>query len=229
MFSRKYLRAVKSAVSILFNIPYLYRLETYSQEGEDIILRKLLGRQKKGFYVDIGAHHPFRYSNTFWFYKRGWRGLNIDPMPGTTKLFNRVRPKDKAIEAAVGKTRKLVTYYIFEDSALNTFDHDISQRVQKTHQSKLVKTVQRASCTLASILDKNVGKKKIDLLNIDAEGMDLEILASNNWKKYAPKIVCVEVGTTSAKINAFLKKRGYRLVSKLYNSAIFAKNNIPLV
>jgi len=44
-----------------------YGLKSYSQEGEDMILRRLFGKQKKGFYVDIGAHHPKRFSNTFFF------------------------------------------------------------------------------------------------------------------------------------------------------------------
>ncbi len=30
----------------------------YSQETEDIILRRIFGDQTKGFYVDVGANHP---------------------------------------------------------------------------------------------------------------------------------------------------------------------------
>ena len=53
-----------------------YSVKSYSQEGEDIILRNLFGNRKDGFYVDVGAHHPMRFSNTYFFYKLGWNGCN---------------------------------------------------------------------------------------------------------------------------------------------------------
>ena len=54
-------------------------LLSFSQEGEDLILNRFLGKKEKGFYVDIGAHDPKRFSNTNIFYERGWTGINIDP------------------------------------------------------------------------------------------------------------------------------------------------------
>jgi len=67
-----------------------YALKSYSQEGEDMILRRLFEKQNTGFYVDVGAHHPKRFSNTFFFYKKGWRGINIDAMPNSMSLFNKL-------------------------------------------------------------------------------------------------------------------------------------------
>lgn len=82
---------------------YITRFATkcYSQEGEDLLLSRILGDKKDGFYVDVGAHHPFRFSNTYLLYKQGWRGINIDAMPGSMKLFNRFRPRDINIECGV--------------------------------------------------------------------------------------------------------------------------------
>ncbi|MFT7246563.1 MAG: hypothetical protein ACI82A_003940, partial [Candidatus Azotimanducaceae bacterium] len=67
---------------------------SWSQEGEDQILRRIFEQQSTGFYVDVGAHHPKRFSNTFLFYKLGWQGINIDAMPGSMALFNRERSRD---------------------------------------------------------------------------------------------------------------------------------------
>lgn len=36
-----------------------------SQEGEDLILRRMFDMQATGFSIDVGAHHPKRFSNTF--------------------------------------------------------------------------------------------------------------------------------------------------------------------
>jgi len=68
-----------------------YRRESYAQEGEDLVLARLLEPVGKGFYVDVVAHHPFRFSNTFLFYRMGWRGINIDAMPGSMRPFRRHR------------------------------------------------------------------------------------------------------------------------------------------
>lgn len=75
--------------------------KSYAQQGEDLILREILNYASTGFYVDVGAHHPFRFSNTYLFYKQGWRGINIDAMPGSMTLFHRFRPRDINIECGV--------------------------------------------------------------------------------------------------------------------------------
>ena len=40
-----------------------------------------------GFYVDIGAFHPTEDSVTKLFYDRGWRGINVDPVPEVVASF----------------------------------------------------------------------------------------------------------------------------------------------
>jgi hypothetical protein len=97
---------------ILENInPYIY----YSQEGEDIVLQRFLQEKEKGFYIDIGAHHPTRFSNTYLLYLKGWRGVNIDAMPGSMELFNELRPEDINIEVPVSDESKEMLFYIYKE------------------------------------------------------------------------------------------------------------------
>ncbi len=49
---------------------------SYSQEGEDMLLRRIFHSKTRGCFIDIGACHPILHSNTYSFYKRGWRGIN---------------------------------------------------------------------------------------------------------------------------------------------------------
>ena len=49
-------------ISLFDNIFDIYAIKSYSQEGEDMILRRMFERQQRGFYVDVGAHHPRRFS-----------------------------------------------------------------------------------------------------------------------------------------------------------------------
>ena len=64
---------------------------SYSQNGEDLILSRLLEGHPVGKYIDIGAHHPFRFSNTAKLYSEGWSGLNVDPNPTSIKDFETSR------------------------------------------------------------------------------------------------------------------------------------------
>ena len=49
------------------------------QFGEDVVIKKIFDHKKKnGFYVDLGAHHPFLHSNTAFFWLKGWNGINVD-------------------------------------------------------------------------------------------------------------------------------------------------------
>ena len=93
----------------------------YSQNGEDLILNRFLENKEKGFFIDVGAHHPIRFSNTYLFYKKGWSGINIDAMPGSMTKFNKIRPKDINIEKGVGiKNDKLIFYQFNERPSQKT-------------------------------------------------------------------------------------------------------------
>ena len=93
-----------------------YMNPSYSIEGEDRIVRALLWQKHdKGFYVDVGAHHPFRFSNTYLFYTQGWSGINIDATPGSMKAFNKYRPRDINLEVGIGGRK--TGGVIFRDSA----------------------------------------------------------------------------------------------------------------
>ena len=95
-------------------IPRQYFVKSYSQEGEDMILRRLFERKDKGVYIDVGAHHPKKFSNTYYFYKKGWSGINLDAMPGSMLRFDKVRPRDLNIETAISDTKETLKYFIPE-------------------------------------------------------------------------------------------------------------------
>ena len=45
------------------------------------------------------AHHPQRFSNTYKFYLKGWRGINIDAMPEEYGTYSgKFRPGDINLE-----------------------------------------------------------------------------------------------------------------------------------
>ncbi len=54
---------------------------SYAQNGEDVVLARVFGDRRAGFYVDVGAGHPVVDSVTKHFYDLGWRGINVEPLP----------------------------------------------------------------------------------------------------------------------------------------------------
>ncbi len=82
---------------------------SYSQSGEDVVVDSILNRQKKGFYVDIGAFHPKVFSNTYLFYKRGWRGVCVEPNPEAKWKFEMVRPRDTFVNVGVTSSMDMST------------------------------------------------------------------------------------------------------------------------
>jgi len=199
----------------------------YSQNGEDLILNRLIGDKKKGFYIDVGAHHPIRFSNTHFFYKKGWSGINIDAMPGSMKLFKNIRKRDINLETGVGFKKGTSRYYQFNDPALNTFEPKEVKKKTNTNY-KLINSLNLKVDRLENILEKYLKvDQEIDFLNIDVEGKDKEVLLSNNWEKYRPNFILVEtlnqrnLDFKDCKINKFLKNQGYSIINKAFDTCIF--------
>ncbi len=221
-------RCIKKLSYIKNNYFDGYALKSYSQEGEDIILRRIFENQKTGFYVDIGAHHPKRFSNTYIFYKEGWRGINIDPMPGSMKLFNKLRPNDINLEIGISSNRNKLTYYIFNEPALNTFDEKLAKERDGKNGYYIEKIVEMETYPLEEILDKYLPpNQEIDFLSIDTEGYDLYVLSSNNFSKYKPKVILIEVLGYSLEeiinheISKFLKSYNYIIFAKTFNTVFY--------
>lgn len=209
-------------------LPPRYYLKSYAQEGEDIVLQRIFAGQKKGFYIDVGAHHPKRFSNTYVFYCMGWEGINIDARPGSMIFFKRLRERDINLEIGISGVEGVLSYYQFEEPALNSFSADLALSRMKLGTSKLVSEIAVQTQPLKQILSTYIqAARTIDFLTIDVEGMDLEVLRSNDWEKYRPRVVLVEVlessldAIASHPVNRFMNAVGYRLYSKAMNTAFF--------
>jgi len=199
-----------------------YAEKSYSQEGEDMVLRRIFRRQEKGFYVDVGAYHPKRFSNTYFLYRKGWRGINIDATPGVMAEFNKVRKRDVNLNVGVSLVPGELTYYMFDEPALNSFDEKLAKERSKKTANKIKKRVKIKTVTLESILDEQLGSNKMDLLSVDVEGFDLQVLQSNNWDRFRPRYVLVEsLGYDLSRIREcpiyqFLKGKGYEVFAKTF-------------
>lgn len=199
----------------------------FSQEGEDLLIGRLFDGQTTGFYVDVGAHHPTRFSNTYLLYRKGWSGINIDASPGSMEAFERKRPRDVNLEIAVADTHGTIELHRFAESALNTASAELANDRIADSDQPLLDVVSVAAAPLEAILDEHMPPSTtLDLMSIDVEGRDFDVIRSNNWDRYRPRVLVIEVlETTLANLATrpeieFLSAIGYKPHSKLHNSVI---------
>lgn len=162
---------------------------TYSQFGEDILIRGFFRDKLVGVYVDVGAFHPIYYSNTYALYKLGWNGVAIDANATFERLYKRFRPRDIFVHSAVGQSEGKAQFVHFASGA---FDRLLEFAGEVPEQFRTGETTREVNMRrLDQILD---GSKvtKIDFLNIDCEGSDLDILSSIDFAKLRPSLISVE-------------------------------------
>jgi len=187
----------------------------FSQFGEDCYLWHHFHSRPPGFYVDVGCHDPYRYSNTYLLYHyRNWSGINIDADQRAIDRFAEARPKDINICIGVGLSEGTASFTTFEDGAVNTFDSTMAESRDQTVSGTEIKQI--AVRRLADILNQYLPENTaIHYMNVDCEGLDHDVILSNDWQKYRPEILSVEIHgmNLGAPLKnptvAFLKEQGY--------------------
>ncbi len=67
-------------------------------------------------------------------------------------------------------------------------------------------------------------------MSVDVEGFDYEVIASNNWQRFRPKLVLVEMlgvpygqAVAEQPTGRLLAQADYSPVAKTYNTVMFAR------
>ena len=209
------------------NFKYLFGGSQFNEEKN---ILDLFENNHRGTYVDLGCFHPTKYSNTRKMYNLGWTGLNIDLNPITIELFNFKRPKDINICAALSnKIKKTNLYYHHDLSSQNTLSDNHVSWMKKNFGLNNLKRKKIKTTRLDKIL-KKFKINHIDFLNIDIEGLELEVMSTINLNKLNIKVICIELlaynqikKKRKKKILNFLKKNKFKIVERLRENYILTK------
>lgn len=191
---------------------------SFSEMGEDIAISELETRQ--GFYVDIGAHHPFRFSVTARLAAAGWNGACFDVTPSFPGDFWRARPGVLAARQLIGSPG-VVEFFRFEEGLVSTTDRSALGTLESQGFGRpLVERLDKRPLHEA-LEGLGIEPRVINFCNIDVEGGDLDVVTSHDFSRYPIEVILIEVlpvdhsGSSFEPLNGALVGRAIEELSRL--------------
>ncbi len=166
---------------------------SYAQNMEDILLDRVF-RGRIGTFVDIGANHPFIDSNTYFFYLRGWRGVNIEPNPRAVEPFRQFRPDDLNLAVAVSDVEGTLPFFEVTgpdgSTGLSTLERDVAETYRAEAGFEIVESSVPVRPMAALIAEHNIAAP--DIVSIDVECHEAAVLRGIPLDTWRPKVLVVE-------------------------------------
>lgn len=136
-----------------------------------------------GHYVDIGAWKPIEQSNTWHLYERGWRGVLIEPVPFAWCALLTRRPGDHLIPFAVANNDGISRFWMNGPIGGLRPDGQPPESIPGLVQTRKLSTIINWFPSI---------KANCGFMSVDVEGCELEVLSSNDWNTFRPKVLCIE-------------------------------------
>lgn len=176
---------------------------SYAQNQEDVVLARALHPDDRGgFWVDVGAGDPVLDSVTAAFAERGWRGVNVEPLPREHERLCAARPADTNLRVALGATAGLGKLFVEPaeqrerpdpdapiDRGASTMVLELAARYRADGQE--FTPIDVPVWTLAQVVADHV-RGPVDFLKVDVEGFEREVLAGADWSSFRPRVVVME-------------------------------------
>lgn len=98
---------------------------TYSGDYEDLLIDCIIRRLGIKYcdmkYIELGVMDPIISSNTYYFYKRGAKGILVEANPSLINRIKRIRPKDYIINKAIyDKDNSVIPFYVSNEPGLSS-------------------------------------------------------------------------------------------------------------
>ena len=202
------------------------KLIFFSQNGQDYFLENnVFKRISNGFFVDIGANDGITFSNTYFFEKKGWTGICIEPIKEIFTKLEKTR-NCKCIRGVISeKNDEFIEFFHVTGSLemlsgiLEKYDTKHIERLEKDINSKNEKK------EVLSVKNYNfnniITTKNIDYLSIDTEGSEFSILKSIDFSKYTIKVISVENDYKDKNIYNFLKNNGFLYLKTIGSDDVY--------
>lgn len=186
---------------------YTSNMKSYAQLNQDIWVLELL-RKQNGWFVEFGAYHPEKLSNTKLLEQHGWCGVSVDPFPHGDWT---TRPNTMFIESAVTCDGRQIEFVKADE--LGGIAEHISAHAAAVEDADRV-TI--SSITPSDVLTAANAPREIDYVSLDVEGAELEILRAFPFDEYDVTLLTVEHNYEEPKrrnIRNLLRTKGFRLIA----------------
>lgn len=230
----------KRIKKILVTTFFKHIRSSYAQSGEDIIISDLFSRLRiqNPTYLDIGANDPIALSNTYRLYKRGSKGVCVEPNPVHCEKIQQKRKRDTCLNAGVAfDERREADFYVFPEkfNGLNTFSKEEADFWEQTGNEeigkhKVEKVIKMNLLEINELMEKYFNPFP-NFISIDVEGLDFQIIKRIDFNRFKPEVFCIETlgfieGNKEIKKNEiidFFKSKNYFVYADTYINTIFCK------
>jgi FkbM family methyltransferase len=204
---------------------------SYAQAGEDRILAFLFDTMgiKNICYVDIGANDPIVCNNTYLFYRKGSKGILIEPDPAFNKVLQKSRPDDKVVQAAISDKEGEADFYIFNEPSISTFSKEEATKRQESGRYFIKETRKTELITIEKIISNYLNNITPHLISLDVEGVDFDVLNAFDFSKHPVPVWIIETCEYSEnhikpKITSIIDlmlNKGYFIYADTYINTVF--------
>lgn len=195
---------------------------SYSQNLEEKYITKYFNG-KVGNFIDIGAFHPFKFSNTRRLIEIGWSGICVEPAPTLFKAFEDEYKDNERIQlmnVAIGDTTDHVKFYESEGDAISTTDEG--------HRAKWAASGVPFNEIMVPMMETiwffNQYCKEIDFISLDTEGTNMSIFRKiPSWVWQQINCLCIEHDGCYIEIKGTLIDYGMREIYRNAENIILGK------
>lgn len=206
-----------------------------------------LNRRREGRvrFVQIGANDGVREDPCYaWITRFPWKGILVEPQPELVHALRRLHAGNADIhiaQAVIAEAPGRATlHYLRKDPRTPAWASGIASLSKAAilgHRRKiaafdeLLGSLEVEALTLEQLLER-CGLDDLDLLQIDAEGYDYRILATLDFGRRRPPVVCYEHVNLTPEDNAacreLLSAQGYRFASWLGDTVACQPEVLPV-
>lgn len=210
---------------------------SFSLEGEDLLAESILRLSRNGRYFDIGCSSPTEISNTYLFYKKGWRGVAVDGRHELKSAWEAERPEDIFLPLVLDEMDGETTFWTFPDPTMNTCDELTASRYAQRFATGEYRVEKRSTRSAKSLWIEVYGNDATppEFVSLDVEGHELPILKGLVSLTWRPALLLVETKLftfddpcSHPLVSHLCAELGYKLIAKTPLDAFFIDPQNPV-
>jgi FkbM family methyltransferase len=146
-----------------------------------------------GFFVDVGAHDGYTFSNTYGLAEAGWAGICFEPMPNLYEKCRNLHVSKcynvATVNKCVGDSEDSIRLYTGSNPTIDLETVERSPWGEKYDPNMFIMS---EVTTLNKSLTELQAPTEFEVLSIDVEGAELQVLSGFDILRWLPRMVIVE-------------------------------------